>query len=162
MQTYIFSLFLLLATGSHAIAQDAVYLIRHGEKELSGGDPALTPEGRKRAADWAEMLGNVGVDAVLTTDALRTKETGGIIAAELDLEANALPTNNVAGLVDTLEFDHEGETVLVVAHAETIPRILELLGVLESITVEQSEFDNLFIVQRPSSEEPVFIHLIMP
>lgn len=162
MQVHILSLLMLLVTGSYVGAQDAVYLIRHGEKELSGDDPALTAEGRKRAVDWAEMLGNVGVGAVLTSDALRTKETGGIIANELDLEANALPTNDVAGLVDTLEFDHEGETVLVVAHAETIPRILELLGVLESISIEQSEFDNLFIVQRPSSEEPVFIHLIMP
>ena len=132
------------------------------EKELSGDDPALTAEGRKRAADWATMLGKVGVDAVFTSDALRTKETGSIIAAELDLEANALPTNDTAGLVDTLEFDHEGETVLVVAHAETIPSILGLLGVRESITIDQSDFDNLFIVQRPSSEEQVFIHLTMP
>ena len=162
MQKYIFSLILLMATSSQAIAQDAVYLIRHGEKELSGDDPALTPEGRQRAADWAEMLRKVGVDVVLTSDALRTRETGGIIAAELDLEASALPTNDITGLVDALEFDHEDETVLVIGHAETIPRILEALGVLDSITIDQNEFDNLFIVQRPSLEEPLFFRLIMP
>ena len=162
MQKYTFSLILLMATGSYAIAQDAIYLIRHGEKELSADDPALTIEGRKRAADWAKMLGKVGLDAVITSNALRTRETGGIIASELDLEASALPTNDVAGMVDTLEFDHEDETVLVIGHAETIPRILQMLGMLESITIDQSEFDNLFIVKRPTSEEPVFIHLKMP
>lgn len=54
MQVHILSLLMLLVTGSYAGAQDAVYLIRHCEKELSGDDPALTAEGRKRAADWAE------------------------------------------------------------------------------------------------------------
>jgi len=162
MRTFCAGLFLFLALGFPATAQDAVYLIRHGEKELSGADPALTPEGRKRAQDWAVMIANVGLDAIITSDALRTQETGRIIADAIGLQPSALPRNEIASLVDTLEFDHEEDTVLVVAHAETIPRILERFGVLEDITIDQSEFANLYIVLGPLSDDPVYIHLLMP
>ena len=162
MRTFCAGLFLFLALGFPAAAQDAIYLIRHGEKELSGADPTLTPEGRQRAQDWAVMIANVGLDAIITSDALRTQETGGIIANALGLEINALPKGDVAGLVDSLEFDHEEETVLIVAHAETIPQILEYMGVLENVTIDQSEFGNLYVVLRSSSDSPTYIHLLMP
>lgn len=159
----IFAVMLVLAAiVSSLAAQEAVYIIRHGEKELSGTDPVLTPEGRQRAADWAEMLLHVGIDAVITSDALRTKETGGIIADALGLQANALPRGNTASLLDALEFDHEADTVLIVAHAETIPRILEGVGILEDISVGQSEFTNLFVVLLPMSDDPVYLHFLMP
>lgn len=162
MLKFVLTVLLLVTTGSSAIAQDAVYLIRHAEKQLSGADPALTSEGQKRASDWAEMLQHIGLDAIITSDAMRTKETGAIIADVLGVPSIAVPRDDVAGLVDTLEFDHETDTVLVVAHAETIPRILQTLGVLEDVTIGQGEFANLFGVLRPSSDDAIFIRLQMP
>lgn len=162
MRIFCIGLLLLMASSFSAAAQNAVYLIRHCEKELSGADPMLTSEGRQRAADWAEMLQHVGLDAIITSDALRTRETGAIIADALGLQANALPRGDTAALVDVLEFDHEEDTVLIVAHAETIPRILEGLGVQEYVTIDQSEFANLFAVLGPSSDAPMYIHLLMP
>ena len=61
-----------------------------------------------------------------------------------------------------MEFDHEDGTVMIVAHAETIPRILEYFGVLEDVAIEQHEFANLYVVLRPSSDDPTYIHLLMP
>ncbi|UWQ14779.1 histidine phosphatase family protein [Aliiroseovarius sp. M344] len=162
MRMFYAGLLLFFSTGSPAEAQDAVYLIRHGEKELSGADPALTPEGRKRAAAWAVLLRNVGLDVIITSDALRTQQTGGIIADALSLQTSALPKGDVAGLVDTLEFGHSEGTALIVAHAETIPRILEHLGVFEAVTIKQTEFANLYVVLEPTSDDPKFIHLLMP
>lgn len=162
MRKFCIGLLLFAATSFSATAQDAVYLIRHGEKEQSGVDPALTPEGRQRAANWAEMLQHVGLDAIITSDTLRTQETGGIIADALGLQANAFPRGDTAGLVDVLEFDHEEDTVLIVAHAETIPRILAGLGVPKNVTIDQSEFANLFAVLGPFSDAPEYVHLVMP
>ena len=162
MRFVVVSVLLLVASCISVAAQDAIYLIRHGEKELHGAEPALTPEGRQRAADWAEMLRHVGIDAIITSDALRTRETGRIIADALGLKHNALPKADISALVDTLEFDYEKETVLVVAHAETIPRILESLGVKEDIAIDQNEFANLFVLVAPSSNDPVYLHLLMP
>ena len=162
MRIFCIGLLVFVATSFSVAAQDAVYLIRHSEKELSGADPKLTPEGRQRAAEWAVMLQHVGISAIITSDAQRTQETGGIIADELGLSTSALPKGDTAGLVDVLEFDHEADTVLIVAHAETIPRILEGLGVLEDTNIDESDFANLFVVLGPSSDAPVYVHLLMP
>ena len=162
MRAFFAILLALAATGTSAAAQDAVYIIRHAEKELFGADPALTPEGRRRALDWAEMLKNMGVEAISTSDALRTQETGGLIANVLGLQPTMVPANDIAGLLDTLEFDHEEDRVLIVAHAETIPHILERLGVQEDISIAQSEFANLFILLQPASGDPLYLHLLMP
>ncbi len=158
----VFLLLLFASFGLPAAAQDAVYLIRHGEKELTGAEPALTPEGRQRAADWAEMLQHVGFDSIITSDALRTRETGGIISEALGVDSYTYPRGNTATLLDALEFDHEEHTVLIVAHAETIPRILAGLGVSKEVTVDQSEFANLFVVLEPSTNDPVYLRFLMP
>ncbi|WP_343081489.1 phosphoglycerate mutase family protein [Ostreiculturibacter nitratireducens] len=162
MRAICVSLLVLVASSISVAAQEAVYLIRHGEKELTGEEPELTPEGRQRAAHWAEMLQHVGLDAIITSDALRTRQTGQIVAEALGLQYSTLPRGDIAGLVDVLEFDHEDDTVLVVAHAETIPRILESFGVPEDVSIEQSEFSSLFILIRPTSTELSVIRLLMP
>lgn len=158
----ILTVLLFASAGSSVAAQDAVYLIRHAEKEPSGADPALTTDGRKRASDWAIMLKHLGLSVIITSDAQRTRETGGIIADALGLPSTLVPRDDVAGLIDTMEFDYETDTVLVVAHAETIPQILKSLGVLEDVTIGQSEYANLYGVLRASSDAPIFIRLQMP
>jgi predicted alpha/beta-hydrolase family hydrolase len=59
--------------------------------------------------------------------------------------------SDIAILVVVLEFHHEEHTVLIVAHTETIPRILEGLGVLVDVTIDQCEFANLLYFA-PSSD----------
>ncbi|WP_425441127.1 histidine phosphatase family protein [Ruegeria marina] len=59
-----------------ATAQQAVFLVRHGEKELSGTDPALIPEGRHRADNWARMLRNAKLEAIVTSDASESGKPG--------------------------------------------------------------------------------------
>ena len=144
-----------------ASAQEAVYLIRHAEK-AEGEDPALLPEGRDRAAAWAGMLQRAEIDVVLTSDAVRTRETGGIIARALDIPTEALAASDVTGLVDLMTFDHEEDRVLVVGHAETLPAILEGLGVGAGIEIDQDDFGNLFVVFRPGTENAGFLWLTTP
>lgn len=145
-----------------ASAQEAVYIIRHAEKETSDADPRLTDPGRERAVKWADMLRLADLDAVITSDARRTRETGGIVAGRLDLPQKELPADDVSGVIDLIQFDHEEDTVLVVGHAETIPRILSGLGVQTSVDISQDEFANLFIVTAGDGGEPRMIRLIMP
>ena len=147
---------------SQAFAEAAVYIIRHGEKELTGADPALTEAGRERAAGWAEMLRAVDLKIILTSDAKRTRETGGIIARSLGIPHKALPVQDVAGLTDLIDFDHEDDNVLIVGHTETIPQILSNLGSIENVEINQSDFANLFILARQETDEPQLIRLRMP
>ena len=145
-----------------AAAQEAVYVIRHAEKELTGEDPSITNEGKARAAAWAEMLQHVGLDVVFTSDAKRTRETGDIIANKLELPAHVVERADTGGLTDLLSFDHEEDTVLVVGHAETIPGILKNFGAFNDLDISQTDFANLFIVLQPGSDDPRLIRLRMP
>jgi broad specificity phosphatase PhoE len=162
MRAACLALSLLLGAAANASAQEMVYVIRHAEKELSGEDPALTPTGRQRAAAWADMLKFAGLDIVVTSDARRTRETGGIVAGKLGLPQTALPRADTVGLVDALQFEHENENVLIVGHAETIPGILHNLGIPEVIAFSQSEFDILFILFGANSDNPRLVRLRMP
>ncbi|MCI5074344.1 phosphoglycerate mutase family protein [Oricola sp.] len=153
------------AAATHPVpvhTQEAVYIIRHAEKETADQDPPLTAEGRDRAAKWAQMLRRADIDVVITSDARRTRETGGIIAEELDVPQTRLPANDVSGLVDLIQFDHEEDTVLVVGHAEIIPSIVSALGVAEPVVVSQDDFANLFVVTGNAEGMPRMIRLIMP
>lgn len=162
MRAAIAAFWLVMSIGLPAFAQDVVYLIRHAEKAQTGADPALTPDGRTRAAAWAEMLEFAGLDVVITSEARRTRETGEIIADGLTLPQVSLPPNDIAGLVDLLQFDHEDDAVLIVGHAETIPRIVDAIGGSGDFSVDQSEFDNLFILFDAKSGSPAIVRLRMP
>lgn len=161
---FAFGLVVMLSASpiAQAFAQVAVYVIRHGEKESSGADPALTEAGRDRAAAWAEMLRPSALKIVLTSDAKRTQETGGIIAGSLGIPHKALPLQDVAGLADLIEFDHDEDNVLIVGHAETIPGILSSLGSPTAVAISQDDFANLFVLVRLGTDEPQLIRLRMP
>ncbi|MFD0981021.1 SixA phosphatase family protein [Tropicimonas aquimaris] len=151
-----------LGWGSAATAQEMVFVIRHGEKEAEGDDPPLTAAGRRRAEAWADLLKTSGIDIVLHTDAARSRETGEIIAASLDMERTEVPMTDTAGLMDLLVFDHAEDTVLVIAHTETIPGILFQLGVETPPDVKDDDFANLFLVAPVGDGAPVFVVLRMP
>ena len=145
---------------STAPAQDALFLIRHAEK-AEGDDPALTEAGRNRAARWAVMLADAGIDKVFTSTARRTMETGGIIADALDVETEALPPGDTTALLDMVSFDHEEGRVLIVGHNETIPGILTELGMFELVEMSDTTFSRLFVVV-PGGDAPTIIDLTMP
>jgi broad specificity phosphatase PhoE len=162
LSAFAFTALLFAVLTPQAFAQQAIYIIRHGEKELSGTDPALTDAGRERAAAWAEMLRLSDLKIILTSDAKRTRETGGIVARSLGIPHKALPVQDVAGLTDLIEFDHEDDNVLIVGHTETIPQTLSNLGLTEVVDISESDFSSLLILLRRQTNEPQLIRLRMP
>lgn len=143
-----------------APAQQAVFLIRHAEKD-TGPDPALTAAGRARAERWAVMLADAGIDAIYTSTAQRTQETGGIIADALSLFPEALPMSDLAGLMARLRDDHTDDRVLIVGHTENIPDILSELGAFDLISMDLAVFSRLFVVF-PAGGDPVILDMQMP
>ncbi|SFM52254.1 SixA phosphatase family protein [Shimia aestuarii] len=159
VKTLLLLLTLWLAAPLHA--QELVLAIRHAEKQ-DGPDPALTEDGRARAANWATMLRPVGLDVVITSEARRTVETGTLIANALDLPLISFPANTPSALLDALEFDHEGDRVLIVGHVETLPGILTALGAPDPVEMTQAQFDRLFILNAPNSGAATLNELRMP
>ncbi len=62
-----------------------IYLIRHGEKKSSKGDPELSDLGEKQAKRTAMHLSNLGIQYIYCSPSRRTKETAEIIAKQTKL-----------------------------------------------------------------------------
>lgn len=90
------------------------------------------------------------------------QETIGYSRCSEEKRTKRIKPSSVPGLIDLLSFDHEQDTVLVVGHAETIPGILEGLGVFTNIDISQTDFANLFVVLQPGADDTRLIRIRMP
>ncbi len=132
-------------------AQDAtpdqittVVLVRHAEKE-EGDDPALTSEGRQRAAQLSHVLSEGAVDAIYASQFRRTQETAEVIASTVGLEVEVVDARDTEGLANRLRTEHAGETVLVVSHSNIVPEVIRALGA-GAVEIPEEEYDDLFVV----------------
>jgi broad specificity phosphatase PhoE len=162
----IFPIVMLLAlalAAPTALAQTAttVILVRHAEKAAApADDPPLTPAGEARARALLEVARDAGVSAVITTQFARTRATAQPLVAEMKLSPevvdarSATHAQDVAGAVRK----HDGQTVLVVGHSNTVGKIIEALGAKAPPPICDQDYDDLFIVTIPSSGEARLIH----
>lgn len=127
-----------------------VLLVRHAEKAAEPpGDPALTPEGTKRAAKLLQVAGDSGVRTIYATQFLRTQRTVEPLAAKLGIAVTQREASDVDGLVADILAHHRGEVVLVAGHSNTIPDIIKKLGGGTVPAIADTEFDNLYVVTVP-------------
>jgi phosphohistidine phosphatase SixA len=91
------------------------------------------------------MFQAAGVTAVFTSDARRTKETAGPLAARVHVTPEELP-----GLDATVHRDRvravNGGIVVVVGHTNTVPPLITALDVVAHVEIGADQFDRLFIV----------------
>lgn len=154
--------FLLLFCASAASAQ-TVFLVRHAERadagmaaaSMSGADPDLSGAGMARAEALAATLKDAGIRAIFTTEYKRTQQTAMPLARQLGIPPTVVTSKDPEGLVRRLK--SAAGNVLVVGHSNTVPEILKALGVHDRITIEETAFDNLFVVSRAGA--PSLLHL---
>lgn len=125
------------------------YLIRHAEKDRSDStnrDPDLNAEGLERAKKWAEVLKDIELDAVYSTNYKRTIQTGTPVAESKGLEVQ---NYNAGNLYDSdFQKATRGKTVLVVGHSNTTPQFANaILKQPKYSDLSDSENGALFIVQ---------------
>lgn len=125
------------------------YLIRHAEKDRSDSsnrNPNLKKEGLERAKKWAEVLKDIDLDAVYSTDYNRTMQTAKPLA---DLNKLNIIKYDASKLFDeNFEKATKGKTVLVVGHSNTTPQFANaILGEKKYEDLDDSENGALLIVQ---------------
>jgi broad specificity phosphatase PhoE len=141
---------LLAGISVFASAQDngVLFLVRHAERDAAGGDAALLNQvGEQRAQCLARTLELAGITKIYVTDIKRTQQTAAPLAAELHLHPTVVPHDNVNQLVKDLESAGNAK-ILVVAHADTLPKILEQLGgrALPPSKPNEQNYDYLLII----------------
>jgi broad specificity phosphatase PhoE len=150
-----------------AFAQRATtfVIVRHAEKDTMQYDPPLTKAGRERAAALAHVLKNAGIQAIYTTQYIRTQQTAQPLADELGLKLQIIHADAdhlmtyVQTVIGRVEKEHGGGRVLVVSHGNVIPLLLKELGTIKDLTLGDYEYDNLFVVTRFSTGKAQLLRL---
>jgi broad specificity phosphatase PhoE len=153
------SLSLLLAFGfglSSAAAQSTIFVVRHAEKaETPGENPELSEVGRTRAEALAKLLKDANITAIYASEFKRTQETAAPLAKALGITVVNVPAKDTAALAAKLRTTNGN--ILVVGHGNTIPDLLEALGISAPIDIGENDYDELFVVVLDGT--PRFIRL---
>ena len=144
MKTSILGLVVILATLSFAaIAERSIYLVRHAEKQADGTrNPSLTKLGQQRAANIAEQLKNKNINAIYSTDYLRTQQTAAPLSKLLNLEIKSYDPRKLQEFAE--EIKTTNGNLLIVGHSNTTPALAFYLGGDAYGDIDESEYDRLY------------------
>jgi broad specificity phosphatase PhoE len=148
MKALICAALLISSTLSFAQSNGVIFLVRHAERSSQGGDDApLNAVGEQRAKCLGQTLERAGITEIYVTEIRRTQQTAAPLAEELHLQPKIVPRDDVAGLAKDLKSAGNAK-VLVVAHADTLPKILAQLGAstLPESKPNEQNYDYLVIV----------------
>ena len=143
-----------------------VILVRHAEKQTGNmldQDPDLTPAGYRRAADLYRVLKGRHVDAIITTQLERTRETAQPTADSLHLipvqvHVGRHPQENADSVARLIRTRYAGKTVLVVGHTTTVNRVIAALGGPRLGDLCESAYSGLFTLVIPVNGTPRLEH----
>jgi 2,3-bisphosphoglycerate-dependent phosphoglycerate mutase len=139
----ILSIPLLLVTA--AKAAPVIIIVRHAEKASTGGnDPDLCLQGQKRADALAHILKDSQITSVFVTEFKRTQQTAAPTAKAAHVTPTVVPANDIGALVDKLRASN-GNT-LVVGHGNTIPDLLNALGIATPVSIPDDDYTEVFAV----------------
>ena len=151
---------LVISATPSAYAQEAIFLIRHAEQVHDVEDPPLTEDGFGRAKTWATIFRDAGIKIIYTSKKMRTKQTGEIIAQELNIPLQQVSRRDIDGLVDQVRKEHADDLVLIVTHSKTLPKLLQAFAPFgEYPAIKRDDYDNLFIVVPKGKAEPTVMRL---
>lgn len=156
MRRTLFCSAVVLMIAANAWAQETIFLVRHAERaDTASGSPAtmasdpdLSEPGRTRAESLASLLKDAGISAIYVTEYKRTQQTAAPLAQRLGIRPTLIPAKDVEGLVARLKAMKT--PALVVGHSNSVPDVIQALGVTPALTIADTEFDNLFIVTPPA------------
>jgi len=141
----------------------SVVVVRHAEKVRDGSpDPALTPEGERRAVELDRVLSDVDVAGLIATPTRRTRGTLAPIArrtgvAVTEVGRDADPIADVAAAARAAAAG--GGVVVVAGHSDTVPGIVATLSGAPVGPIADDAYDDLFVVFRPGRADAAVVHL---
>lgn len=122
-------------------------LVRHAEKAGSERESPLTAEGLERAERLAEMIADMPLQAVYSTDFARTIATARPSASRRGLEVERYETKNIDSLGTALLRHHKSGTVLLSGHSNTTPALVNrLIGEDRYRKIDESDYTQVYIV----------------
>jgi phosphohistidine phosphatase SixA len=122
-----------------------VILIWHAERTQDGtDDPELNVVGCARAEELLHVLADAGVTSIVVSRFRRSQQTAEPIATKLPLQPST-KTENVE-VIAAIRALPTASVALVVGDSNTVPQIIAGLGGPSLDTLDDAEFDNLFVL----------------
>jgi len=148
MKNFIISIFFLSSFYSFSQECSSFYLIRHAEKlrlDKTEKNPKLNEKGILRAEKWKEVLKNINLDKIYSTNYNRTIETAKPTSKSQKIDITIYSPSNI----DYINFKeiNKGKKVLIVGHSNTIPNFVN--GLIEKDFYDQIDDlnnSNLYLV----------------
>lgn len=138
-----------------------VIFVRHADIDIPPTAPdeliELNAAGGVRAAELARAVGAVGITAIFTSDAKRTKQTAAPLAAARNLPPKPVP-NSLPEFVAAVTSAATGPAVLVVGHSTTVPKMIAALGAAFPGPPMQT-FDDLLVVTTVAANQASVVRL---
>ncbi len=136
-------------------------LVRHAETSGGGSDPSLSIVGTERAMELSRILENVPLDAVLSTNFNRTRQTAQPVASAKGLAIQSYDPFDPDGVIDNTQSAFHNGFVLIVGHSNTTPDFLNtMIGEDEYTTLPESAYNNLYIVSLFEKGRANVVHLL--
>ena len=146
---------LLLAAAANAAP--VIFIVRHAEKATTGGnDPALSPQGKKRAEALANILKDSQITAVFATEFKRTQKTAAPTAKAAHVSPTVIPVNDIGVLVEKLRALNGN--ALVVGHTNTIPDLVKALGIATPVSIPEDDYAEIFVVLLGDAPQLLRLH----
>jgi broad specificity phosphatase PhoE len=162
---------MLLGLPGAVAAQQSIIIVRHAERQTGDGNESLSEAGRHRAERLAAMLKDAGITHIFVSDRRRTLETAQPLARQHHLSATPVavparprgkiepPELQVRATMAAIARLPRASIVLVIGHSDTVPIFLRRLGHPAAVTIQENEFDNVFIVTPRASRAPAVVRL---
>ena len=119
----------LFAAGAFA-QNKIIVLARHAEKlppvDTDLGDPALSPEGRERAARLTKAIEKYRFNEIFVTAYKRTGQTAELLAAMRHVQPETYESDHQPELVKKI-MASKNKRFLIVGHSNSIPDLANLL-----------------------------------
>ena len=157
---FLLILLLTLGIGSACTTQTddsfTLYLVRHAEKQADGGeDPGLTDAGIYRSEQLAKWLQDKDIREVWSSDYQRTRDTAEPLVSALGLEMTLYDPRDLPALSEELLGNRDN--ALIVGHSNTTPDLTRLLCQCDISDMDESEYDQLYVVSVQRGETTVEI-----
>jgi broad specificity phosphatase PhoE len=123
----------------------SLYLVRHGEKQDVGADPALTACGQARAKALAVVLADIALAAVYSTGYQRTLQTATAVAQSQQLKVSLYDARDADSLIAQLR--QYQQPVLIVGHSNTIPQLVSYLSGFNIAPLTEQDYNMLYQVE---------------
>lgn len=132
---------------AQSMSSTQIIIMRHAEKVIQEGnaDPDLSAEGKERAQHLVNLLKAVKIDRLYATPYKRTQQTLAALAADRDLKTQLSPENAAAFAEQLLSA--QGETIVIAGHANSAPRLVNLLtGTQNYADLKEEEFGKIWVL----------------